>query len=260
MEDEVIMRLEGNCAYITLNRVEKLNALNERVKELLIMYLRKCDKDQNIRSVVISGNGKAFCAGADIDNLHKIVLAQSIEERDKMMGKNTITEIGLIIRNIEKPVIAAIHGYCFGGGFELTQYCDMIYATEDALFSQPEINIGIIPGGGGTQNLPRIAGEKISKEMILTGERISAIEAAKLRIVNRVFSSKNEMDLFVNNIVEKISLKSPMSVAYAKKALNMSFDMPIREGLFLERELIKTLYGSDYTKTLMESFLNKKKG
>ena len=231
--------------------------MNMRI--LLIKYLQESKYDKEIRVVVISGNGKAFCAGADIEELYKVISTTHLEERKEAIENNTITDIGILIRSIEKPVIAAVHGYCFGGGLELTQYCDLVYATEDTLFSQPEINIGIIPGGGGTQNLPRIIGVKMAKELIFLGERINAETAIKLGLINKILKSEDEMESYVNSITEKITSKSENAIAYAKRSINSSYEGPLNIGFALEREIAKNLYTSDKAYKLIKNFIQRKK-
>ncbi len=164
------------------------------------------------------------------------------------------------IRSLDIPVIAEVHGYCLGGGFELVQFCDMVYCTEDAVFGQPEVRIGIIPGGGGgTQNLPRIAGgQRAAREMVFTARRIGAQEALRLGVVNRVFGGgQDEMHRYVMDTVSEISQAPRVTIAYAKRAMNATLSTPIQDGLAFERHLVKALFGSPETERLMSAFLSR---
>jgi enoyl-CoA hydratase/carnithine racemase len=166
-----------------LDNPERYNALDYETREELKEALEDAAKDENIRAAVIRGSGKAFSAGADIKAFLEWTTLKAMEVL-KEVGTSLV--ISRIIREMPKPVIAAVHGYCLGGGFELAQACDIIIASEDAVFGQPEINVGLIPGGGGTQRLPRLIGEKKAKELIFTGDRVSAKDMAELGLVNKV--------------------------------------------------------------------------
>jgi enoyl-CoA hydratase/carnithine racemase len=166
--------------------------------------------------------------------------------------------ISRIIREMPKPVIAAVHGYCLGGGFELAQACDIIIASEDAVFGQPEINVGLMPGGGGTQRLPRLIGEKKAKELIFTGDRVSAKDMAELGLVNKVVPPDKLMDA-VNEFLEKIKSKSPIMIAAAKEAINASMEMNLTEGLKYEAQIFTKLFATEDQKEGARAFLEKRK-
>ena len=260
MENDVVLsKVEDGIMSIVLNRPEKLNAINSIMRRRLLNLLEEARSEPSIRVVLLSGNGKAFCAGADIEGLLAIASTNSLEERISISDQDPLIQIGMEIIDMDKPVIAMIHGYCLGGGFEISQYCDMIYATEDALFGQPEINIGILPGGGGSQNLPRMIGVKRAKELIFRGNRISSKEAYSMGALNGIYSSKEEMFDSVMKIANEIKSKSPAAISASKKAVNASMNMPLADGLRYERELIRNLYTSSKVKEFMSGFLNKNK-
>jgi len=199
---KIIYEKKDGVAWITLNNPERYNALDAEMRAELKECLEDAANDQSIRVVVIKGSGKAFSAGADL-KLFLEATPQTISEFLKKYG--TGFAIGKIIREMPKPVIAVVHGYCLGGGFELACWCDLIIASEDAVFGQPEIRVGLIPGGGGTQLLTRIIGEKKAKELIFTGKRISAKELEKFGIINKVVPSDQLMDT-VNSYITSRSI------------------------------------------------------
>ncbi|BDB99698.1 enoyl-CoA hydratase/isomerase family protein [Saccharolobus caldissimus] len=256
--NEVLCETKDNVMWISINRPEKLNALNTNVRLSIIKCLKEAEANQEVRVIVIKGVGKAFSAGADINDLR--ALSELSEEEIIKIRKDTgVSSIGTVIRSLSKPVIALVHGYCLGGGFELIQFCDLVYATEDAIFGQPEINIGIIPGGGGTQNLPRLIGEKKAKEFIFTGKRISAKEAFELGIINNIFHDLNEMENEVLKVINEIKAKSPKAIAAAKRAINITYEKPLSEGLKIERKLLAKVLKTNEAKQLMDSFIKKSK-
>lgn len=256
-DEVVLMEIRDSTMRIILNREEKMNALNVESRRKVASYLSEAQERDDVHTVVLTGKGKNFCAGADVNDLFAIASATNLEERRRLADKDTIMELGLLIRKVDKPVIACVHGYCLGGGFELSQFCDMIFATEDTMFGQPEVNIGIIPGGGGTQNLPRIIGKGRAKEMIFTGRRINATQAMEMGILNGVFPNKEERDKYVEEISALIASKSSLSVALSKKAINATSNMPLEDGLNYERELAKSMFTSKQSRDLMDKFLKK---
>ncbi|ACP54823.1 enoyl-CoA hydratase/isomerase family protein [Saccharolobus islandicus] len=256
--NEVMCETKDNVMWISINRPEKLNALNTNVRLSIIKCLKEAEANQEVRVIVIKGVGKVFSAGGDISDLR--ALSELSEEEIIKIRKDTgVSSIGSVIRNLSKPVIALVHGYCLGGGFELIQFCDLVYATEDAIFGQPEINIGIIPGGGGTQNLPRLIGEKKAKELIFTGKRISAKETFELGIINNIFHDLNDMENEVLKIINEIKAKSPKAIAAAKRAINITYEKPLSEGLKIERKLLAKVLKTNEAKQLMDSFIKKSK-
>jgi enoyl-CoA hydratase/carnithine racemase len=251
----VIYEKKDNVAWITLNNPERYNALDYEMRKELKEALEDAGKDGDIRAVVIRGSGKAFSAGADIRAFLEWTPLK-VMEVFKEVGTSFV--ISRIIREMPKPVIAVVHGYCLGGGFELTQACDIVIASEDAVFGQPEINVGVIPGGGGTQRLPRLIGEKKAKELIFTGDRVSAREMADLGLVNRVVPPDKLIDT-VNELLEKIKSKSPVMIAAAKESINASMEMSLTEGLKYEAQIFANLFSTEDQKEGAKAFLEKRK-
>ncbi|MEM3641150.1 MAG: enoyl-CoA hydratase/isomerase family protein [Candidatus Bathyarchaeia archaeon] len=251
----VIYEKIDGVAWITLNNPEQHNALNYEMRKELKVALEDAGKDERVRIIVLKGSGKAFSAGADL----RIYL-----ELKPLEATNWLREVGTslvltkIIRNIPKPVVAAVHGYCLGGGFELTMGCDIIIASEEAIFGQTEVNVGLIPGGGGTQILPRLIGEKKAKELIFTGNMVSAKEMMELGLVNKVVPSNRLIDA-VNEFAEKIKSKSPIIIAFAKEAINVSLETNLMEGLRYEALLFAQLFETEDQKEGARAFLEKRK-
>ena len=251
----LIYEKKDGVAWITLNNPERYNALDSEMRKELKLALEDAGKDSDVRAVVIKGSGKAFSAGGDI---HAFSEMKPLQVLDMMRDVGMSSVLAELIRRMPKPVIAAVHGYCFGGGFELAQCCDIVFASEDAVFGQPEINVGLIPGGGGTQRLPRFLGEKKAKELIFTGDRISAKELQKLGLVNKVVPADKLMDA-VNEFIEKIKGKSPIVLAIAKEAVNASLEMSLNEGLKYEAQLFAQLFSTEDQKEGARAFLEKRK-
>ncbi len=254
MPGKVLYEVKDQVAYITLSNPGKYNALDIEMRRQLIEMLDKAEKDNDVRVIVIRGEGENFSAGADLNYFLNI----SIEELDQFIKQYGTTTIGLKIRDIPKPVIALVKGYCIGGGFELVQYCDIVIASEKAVFGQPELKVGLIPGGGGTQNLPRLIGDKKAREMIYTGSFVSAEEMARAGLVNHVVKEE-ELYEKLNQIVKKILSKSPIHIAIAKQAINYTLEAPISTGLRVETELFKQIFETEDTREGIKAFLEKRK-
>ena len=250
----IVYEKRDGVAWITLNDPEKLNRLSYEMRKELKEALEDASRDESVRVVVLKGAGKAFCAGADIRAFLEMTPLDALK-RAKEVGTSTLAKI---IRETPKPFIAAVHGYCLGGGFELAMACDIIIASEDAVFGSPEVNVGVIPGGGGTQILPRLVGEKKAKELIFTGDRITAKEALELGIVNRVVPLDKLMEA-VNEFIEKIKSKSPIVIAAAKEAINASLEMPLSEGLKYEMQIFAQLFSTEDQKEGARAFFEKRK-
>lgn len=245
----VLYNVEGKIGIATLNRPEKLNALDMKTRAELKEILERAEKE--VRVLIITGTGKAFAAGADINELVK---------RDPLMSLEATkfgTELFAKIEELEIPVIAAINGLALGGGLELAMGCDIRIASTKAKFGQPEINIGIFPGGGGTQRLPRLVGMGMAKKLVLTGEMITAEEAYRIGLVEELVEPEKLMDR-AKEIANKIIEKSAVAVKLAKKALNASMNTPLREGLRYEASLFSILFASEEAKKLMKDFLEKR--
>ncbi len=246
----VKLEFDGEIAILTLNRPEKLNALDtETRKELMEAFMQA---EQKARVAIITGSGKAFAAGADINEL--IQRTPSIALEAGKLG----TELFNRIEESDLVTIAAINGFALGGGCELAMACDIRIASKKAKFGQPEINIGIIPGAGGTQRLPRLVGLGMAKKMVLTGEMIDAEEAFRIGLVEEVVDDEKLMER-AREIARKILEKPPLAVKYAKKALNASRNMSLLDGLRYELSLFSILFSTEDAKEGMRAFLEKRK-
>uniref|UniRef100_A0A7C3M9N0 Enoyl-CoA hydratase/isomerase family protein n=1 Tax=Archaeoglobus fulgidus TaxID=2234 RepID=A0A7C3M9N0_ARCFL len=246
----VKFEIEGQIGIATLNRPEKLNALDTKTRMELRDVVEEAEK--SVRVLIITGSGKAFAAGADINELLERDPVKALEATK--LG----TELFLRIEELEIPVIAAINGYALGGGCELAMACDIRIASNMAKFGQPEINLAIIPGAGGTQRLPRLVGIGVAKKLVLTGEIIDAQTALKIGLVDEVVEHEKLMERS-KEVAMKIVEKSPLAVKIAKKALNASLNMPLREGLKYEASLFSLLFSSEDAKEGMRAFLEKRK-
>jgi enoyl-CoA hydratase len=236
-------------ALIRLNRPRQLNALNGEVMDQLCDALETLDRDDGIRCVVVTGNRRAFAAGADIAEM---ATASPVD----MLRTNRIAQWDRV-RRISKPVIAAVSGWCLGGGCELAMALDLIVAGESARFGQPEINLGVIPGAGGTQRLTRAVGKSRAMEMILTGEPIDAREALRLGLVSRVMPD----ELMVEDalaLAAIIATKSPLALRLAKEAVNVAYEMSLTDALGHERRLFYLLFASEDQKEGMAAFVEKR--
>ncbi|MEM3565310.1 MAG: enoyl-CoA hydratase/isomerase family protein [Candidatus Bathyarchaeia archaeon] len=251
----IIYEKKDGVAWITLNNPERYNALDYEMRKELKTALEDVGKDGNIVAVVIKGSEKAFSAGGDVRAFAEM---KPFEVLELIRDVGTAFVLGKIIRDMPKPVIAAVSGYCLGAGFELAQACDIIFASEDAVFGQPEINVGLIPGGGGTQRLPRFIGEKKAKELIFTGDRLSAKEMAELGLINKVVPLDQLMNT-VNEFIEKIKSKSPLVIGIAKEAINQSLETSLSEGFKYEAQLFAQLFSTEDQKEGAKAFLEKRK-
>ncbi|MDG6994660.1 MAG: enoyl-CoA hydratase/isomerase family protein [Nitrososphaerota archaeon] len=241
-----------NYARITISRPEVMNALNLQVRKEIIEALDIAEKDDSVRAVVLTGAGeKAFSAGADINMFLTMTPYSAKEYLKTSKGASNKLE------SFPKPVIAAVNGYAIGGGLELAMSCDIIIASENAKFGQGEINVGAIPGVGGTQRLPRLVGIKKAKEMIYTGDLIDSSEALRLGLVNRVVPLQ-DLSRVVEELVDKISSKSPMILRLAKDALNHSV-AGLAEGLDYESALFAFCFSTSDQKEGARAFLEKRK-
>uniref|UniRef100_A0A914DII5 enoyl-CoA hydratase n=1 Tax=Acrobeloides nanus TaxID=290746 RepID=A0A914DII5_9BILA len=224
-----------NVGLITLNRPNALNALCKQLMDEISETLIELDKDSSVGAIVITGSEKAFAAGADIKEMQNMEFAK--------VFNGGFLENWTQVTKTKKPVIAAVNGYALGGGCELAMMCDIIYAGDKTQFGQPEINIGTIPGAGGTQRLPRAIGKSLAMEMVLTGDRISADEALKSGLVSKVFPS-NKLVSEAVKLGEKIAAQSPLIVAMAKEAVNKSYEQTLNEGLHFERRIFHTTFST----------------
>ena len=240
---------DQRTALVRINRPKQLNALNAQVMDALCDALEEVDRDDGIRAIVVTGNERAFAAGADIGEM---ATATPME----MLGSNRIGQWDRV-RKVSKPVIAAVNGWCLGGGCELAMTLDLIVAGEGAKFGQPEINIGVIPGAGGTQRLARAIGKSRAMEMILTGEPMGAAEAHERGLVARVVPDELlEEDALA--LAAQIASKSPIALRVAKEAVNAAYEMNLTEALAHERRLFYLLFASEDQKEGMAAFMEKR--
>ena len=247
------LRGEGTrkTGLITLNRPKQMNALNDALMDELGAALKAFDADPGIGCIVLTGSEKAFAAGADIAAMAKYDLTDTY-------GGDFITRNWETIRTIRKPVIAAVAGFALGGGCELAMMCDFIIAAENAKFGQPEIKLGIIPGAGGTQRLPRAVGKAKAMDMILTSRMMDAAEAERGGLVSRTVPLTELMAVTLA-AAESINELSAMSVMMAKESVNRAFEGTLADGVMFERRLFHSLFATADQKEGMEAFLDKRK-
>ena len=218
--ENIIFEKKHGVAKITLNRPAALNAINRNMIIEIGHALEDAEKDNEVRVVVITGNGKAFCVGADLKFVREELRSLPEQEEFFRFGNKTLMNA---IENLKKPVIAGINGFAFGGGFELMLACDLVIASEDAVLGDQHINFGLVGPGGTTQRLPRMIGIRKAKEIILTGERLSAHEAEKIGLVNRVVPSK-ELEIALNDMAGKLAEKNPVALRIAKTLINRALE------------------------------------
>ena len=246
----LLITKQDGYAIIQFNRPDVLNALNMKLMEELVDALESFDKDDDVRAIIITGNEKAFAAGADIKEMSDASAVEMLI-RDQFARWDRI-------RKIKKPLIAAVSGFALGGGCEVTMSCDIIIASETAKFGQPEINIGVMPGAGGTQRLTRAVGKYKAMEMVLTGKMISADEAMRWGLVNKVVPVEYYLEE-AKALAKEIASKPPVAVRLAKEAVLKSFDTTIEGGLEFERKNFYLLFASDDQKEGMKAFVEKRK-
>lgn len=239
-----------NVGLVTLNRPKALNALCDGLMIELQTALNQFDKDENVAAIVVTGSEKAFAAGADIKEM------ENKKFKDCFTG-NFLSHWDRVSRTV-KPVIAAVNGYAFGGGCELAMMCDIIYAGENAQFSQPEINLGTIPGAGGTQRLTRIIGKSRTMEMVLTGSRVKAADAERWGLVSKVYPSDKVVDEAIK-LGEKIGTMSKLTVAICKESVNQAYETTLQEGLKVEKRYFHSTFATDDRKEGMTAFVEKRK-
>jgi enoyl-CoA hydratase len=246
----ILTETRGRVGLITLNRPQVMNALNNQLMREAMDALEAFDKNDTIRAMVITGNEKAFAAGADI----KEMANKSIQQ---MKDTDHIAVFGRI-RTIRKPVVAAVSGWTLGGGCEIAMSCDMIVASETARFGLPEVTIGVIPGAGGTQRLTHAVGKALAMEMILNNRMLSAQEALQHGLVNRVVPVDAYLDEALK-LAEEIASRAPLAVRAAKKMINQTYERTLAESLTVEKQEFYNLFASEDQKEGMKAFAEKRK-
>jgi enoyl-CoA hydratase len=246
----ILSERHARVGLISFNRPEALNALNRQLMSELINELGVFDADETIGAVVITGSERAFAVGADIKEMAG---ASAVD-----MQNNGFIELFDAVSRIKKPLIAAVSGFALGGGCELALSCDMIIASETARFGQPEVNLGVIPGAGGTQRLTRAVGKALAMEMVLNNRMLSAAEAQQLGLVNRVLP----VDQYLKSAIAlatEIATHAPLAVRLAKEAVNQALEGSLSAGLAHERRLFCMLFATEDQKEGMQAFLEKRK-
>jgi enoyl-CoA hydratase len=248
--ENVIVEKDGAVGVVTLNRPQALNALSYGLVKDLSLAMQALDQDAEVRVIIITGGEKVFAAGADIKEMaERGPFDELIQERLAYRDK---------INKISKPVIAAVNGFALGGGCELAMSCDIIVAAESARFGQPEVNLGIIPGSGGTQRLTRVLGKHRAMELILTGDMLNAADAERLGLVNRVVPGELCLEE-AKNIARKIAAKPQLAIKAAKEAVLKAANSALDEGLEFERKSFYLLFASEDRGEGMKAFLEKRK-
>ncbi|MCR4293978.1 MAG: enoyl-CoA hydratase-related protein [Elusimicrobia bacterium] len=250
---EVIVEVEGKIGIVTLNRPSALNALSIAVMDAVVEALGGFDRDPEIHAMVLAGLPKAFAAGADIGEMKNIAGGEAAE---KQLANHLShwDKIGLL----KKPVIAAVSGFALGGGCELAMACDMIIASETAVFGQPEVLIGVMPGAGGTQRLTKVVGKALSMEMNLTGRKLTAREALSFGLVNRVVPVESFLSE-AKKLAHTIAAQPPLAVQAAKASVRTAVDSKLSEGLEFERQSFFRLFDTHDQKEGMTAFFEKRK-
>ncbi|MBA2605526.1 MAG: enoyl-CoA hydratase-related protein [Acidobacteriota bacterium] len=250
--ETITVEKREQVAFLTINRPDKLNALNKQVHAEGVSALEELRKDETIRVVIITGAGeKSFIAGADISEFGG---QTPVSQRDVFHAPSLFN----FLDTFPKPVIAMINGFCLGGGNELAMACDLRTASEKARFGQPEINLGIIPGGGGTQRLTKLIGETKAMELVLTGDMIDAPTALRLGLVNHVFAPE-ELEAKTLELANKIAEKSPIALQMAKEAVKLASKSNLDEGLRREVDLFAICFSTEDKEEGVAAFLEKRK-
>ena len=245
----ILVETHGRVGLVRLNRPQALNALNNTLLRELMDAMLAFDADPGIGAMVITGSERAFAAGADIREMAE---ATPVE----MLLWDHIAQFDRL-RQVRKPVIAAVSGHCLGGGSELAMSCDMIVASETARFGQPEINLGVIPGAGGTQRLARAVGKAIAMEMVLNNRSLSAAEALQFGLVNRVVPVERYLEEAIG-LAGEIAARAPLALRLGKEAVNHAFETSLSEGLAAERRAFYSLFASQDQKEGMAAFTEKR--
>lgn len=248
--DNIILERDGPVAVATLNRPKQLNALSYGLCKDLCTAFEELDRDDSVRVFVITGGERVFAAGADINEMVDATPFASTAH-DRLVLRDRLNHLA-------KPVIAAVSGFALGGGCELAMSCDIIIASESAVFGQPEVNLGVIPGSGGTQRLTHLVGKHKAMELVLTGRFMNAAEAERCGLVNKVVPAEVLLDE-AKAMAHAIARKPPIAVRFAKEAILKAANAPLDEGLAFERKSFYTLFASEDRREGMKAFLDKRK-
>jgi len=251
MSETILFETRGKVGLIRLNRPEVFNALNDELMTALSAVLDRCEADESIGCVVISGSDKAFAAGADIAAMRDMDFMDAYKS-------NFITRNWERLKTFRKPVVAAVAGVALGGGCELAMMCDIVYAADSARFALPEVKIGVIPGAGGTQRLPRAVGKSKAMEWILTGRTIDAAEAERSGLVARVFPANALLDEALATATTIAAYSLPV-LMMLKESVNRAFESSLNEGLLFERRSLHSVFALDDRREGMEAFVAKRK-
>ncbi len=250
MYDTIQIEVKENIGIIRLNRPDKLNAINLQMVEELVKALDELENNNDVKIVIITGNGRAFSAGADVKEMLETPLEDIMKRGHMPLWEK--------LRSFKKPIIAALNGITAGGGLELAMACDIIIAAESAKLGQPEINLGIIPGAGGTQRLTRTVGKFRAMELVLTGKLISAREAEAYGLVNKVVPDNSLLDEAIK-LAKEITTKPAITIMLAKEAVNKAWDTLLQQGLDIERRNFYLALSTEEAKEGMKAFIEKRK-
>jgi enoyl-CoA hydratase len=245
----VLVERDGRIGVVLMNRPKQLNALSGELMGAVVAALEELDADPEIRAIVLGGSERVFAAGADITELEAGTPISLYESRRIDAWDS--------IRDLRTPVVAAVSGYCLGGGCELAMLCDLIVASETAKFGQPEINLGVLPGAGGTQRLTRAVGKSVAMDMILTGRMLSAREALRFGLVARVVAKEAWLDE-PKRVAREIASKGPIAVRLAKEAVDKAFEAPLSVGVEFERRAFYLARASEDAGEGLRAFIEKR--
>jgi enoyl-CoA hydratase/carnithine racemase len=254
-DPEVRIHSADGIGWVTLNRPASINAINDAIRTGVPAALEEMDRDESIRVIVIQGSGpRGFCAGADIKESKPV--EGPVAARQRLMKAPWIEALD----HVTKPVVASIHGYCFGGGLEIALACDLRIASPDALFALPETGLGLIPGGGGTQRLPRLIGLARALDMLITGDRIDAAEALRVGLITRLATDRDSLERETGELARRIAARPATATRYVKEAAKAGLDVDLKSGFRVERDLFALLLSTEERLAAAAAFKAKSSG